>query len=108
VVKNFIKKYNPSKIISFGDARWVLNKDSNLYTKIGFKLSKILQPDYKYFKPSISRNKRLHKFGFGKSSLKRKFPEIYSEEKTESEMMKEMGYDRIWDCGLFKYELICN
>lgn len=108
LLKNFIKKYNPSKIISFGDARWVLNKDSNLYTKIGFKLSKILQPDYKYFKPSISRNKRLHKFGFGKSSLKRKFPEIYSEEKTESEMMKEMGYDRIWDCGLFKYELICN
>ena len=22
---------------------------------------------------------------------------------TELEMMKELGYDRIWDCGLIKY-----
>jgi hypothetical protein len=22
---------------------------------------------------------------------------------TESEMAKELGYDRIWDCGLVKY-----
>ena len=22
---------------------------------------------------------------------------------TESEMVKELGYDKIWDCGLFKY-----
>ena len=22
---------------------------------------------------------------------------------TELEMAKELGYDRIWDCGLFKY-----
>lgn len=22
---------------------------------------------------------------------------------TEAEMTKELGYDRIWDCGLFKY-----
>jgi hypothetical protein len=22
---------------------------------------------------------------------------------TELEMTKELGYDRIWDCGLFKY-----
>ena len=23
----------------------------------------------------------------------------------EKELMDELGYDRIWDCGLFKYEL---
>jgi hypothetical protein len=22
---------------------------------------------------------------------------------TETEMVKELGYDRIWDCGLIKY-----
>ncbi len=25
---------------------------------------------------------------------------------TEKEMTKELGYDRIWDCGLFKYEWV--
>ena len=28
--------------------------------------------------------------------------------KTEKELTSELGYDRIWDCGLFKYELIVN
>lgn len=25
---------------------------------------------------------------------------------TELEMAKALGYDRIWDCGLLKYELV--
>ena len=28
--------------------------------------------------------------------------------KTEKELTTELGFDRIWDCGLFKYELINN
>jgi len=102
----FIKKYNPKKIISFADRRWTLNKNNNLYVNLGFKLTKILPPDYTYYNSKISRYKRLHKFSFGKSSLKKKYPEIYNENKTEWEMMQELGYDRIWDCGKFKYELI--
>ena len=38
-------------------------------------------------------------------SLKKKFPQIYDNNKTEWEMMQELGYDRIWDCGKFKYEM---
>ena len=101
----FIKNYNPIKIISFADRRWTLDKENNLYTKLGFKLTKILSPDYTYYNPRIHRFKRFHKFSFGKSSLKKKFPEIYNDKKTEWEMMQELGYDRIWDCGKFKYEL---
>ena len=104
LLKYFITNYKPNKIISFGDARWVLDSDSNMYTKLGFKLVNILGPDYKYFNPKISRNKRLHKFGFGKSKLKKKYPHL-DFSKTEKELMIELGYDRIWDCGLFKYEL---
>jgi hypothetical protein len=26
--------------------------------------------------------------------------------KTEKELTTELGFDRVWDCGLFKYELI--
>lgn len=104
----FIKKYNPKNIISFADRRWTLDKDNNLYTKIGFKLIKTLKPDYSYYNPKLDRYKRYHKFGFGKKSIKKKFPEIFSDEKTEWMMMQEVGYDRIWDCGKFCYELTFN
>jgi hypothetical protein len=106
LIKRFINDYNPKNIISFGDRRWVMDGDNNMYTKLGFKLVKIYPPDYKYYNSKISRNKRLHKFGFGKSSLKKKYPEL-DFSKTERELTLELGYDRIWDCGLFKYELIC-
>ena len=110
LLKEFIRKYNPSKIISFGDARWVLDSENNMYTKLGFKLVEIRKPDYRYYIPKITKNKRFHKFGFGLNSLKRKFPdlEFYHEDgkaKTEKELTTELGYDRIWDCGLFKYEM---
>lgn len=101
----FIKKYNPKNIISFADRRWTLDKNNNLYTKLGFELKNILRPDYSYYNTKIDIYKRFHKFGFGKKSIKKKFPEIYSPEKTEWQMMQEAGYDRIWDCGKFCYEL---
>lgn len=106
LLKFFINNYKPKSIISFADKCWTINKEDNLYTKLNFKLKKEIGPDYKYFNPKISRNRRLHKFSFGKSSLKIKFPEIYSDSKTEWEIMQEAGYDRIWDCGKFKYEMI--
>ena len=104
LLKRFINDYKPKKIISFGDRRWVLNSENNMYTKLGFNLVKTYSPDYKYYNPKIAKNKRFHKFGFGKSSLRKKYPEL-DFTKTEKELMTELGYDRIWDCGLFKYEL---
>ncbi len=101
----FIVNKKPTKIITFADRRWTPNIDNNLYTKIGFKCTEILAPDYSYYKKSSHRGKRLHKFGFGKSNLKKRFPDIFDNKKTEWEMMQELGYDRIWDCGKFKYEL---
>jgi very-short-patch-repair endonuclease/ribosomal protein S18 acetylase RimI-like enzyme len=104
LLKQFIKLYNPTKIISFGDIRWVLDPNNNMYTKLGFKIVKVLSPDYKYYNPKINRYKRLHKFGFGKTNLKKRYPNLdYS--KTEKELTKSLGFDRIWDCGLIKFEL---
>ena len=102
----FINKYKPNEIISFADRRWTPQIDNNLYTKLGFKCVSILKPDYMYINRKEYRPKRLHKFGFGKSSIKKRFPEIYDVNKTEWEMMKELNYDRIWDCGKFKYSLL--
>lgn len=105
LIKYFINEHKPKIIYSFADRRWTPNKNNNLYVNLGFKLVKILGPDYKYYNRKKHRSERLHKFGFGKSSLLKKFPEIYDENKTEWEMMRMLGYDRIWDCGKFKFEL---
>lgn len=43
----------------------------------------------------------MHKFGFRKQILHKKYGLPLS--MTESEMTKQLGYYRIWDCGLFKY-----
>ena len=106
-IKQFINDYSPERIISFADRRWTPNCDNNLYTNIGFKLVGIIKPGYSYYNSKIDRYRRFHKFGFGKNSLRRKYPDL-DFTKTEKELTSELGYDRIWDCGLFKYELIVN
>lgn len=97
----FIKNYNPSEVKSFADRRWTLDKENNLYTKLGFKLVEELKPEYKYYNPKVDKYKRFHKFGFRKQILHRKYGFPLS--MTETEMVKKLGYDRIWDCGLFKF-----
>lgn len=104
-IKKFIDDYSPKKIISFADRRWTPDGSNNLYTSVGFKLSGIIKPGYSYYNSKVDRYKRFHKFGFGKNALKRKFPNL-DFNKTEKELTTELGYDRIWDCGLFKYELV--
>ena len=71
---------------------------------MGFNLVAITKPNYYYYNSKVSKYKRFHKFGFGKNNLKKRFPDLdYT--KTEKELTSELGYDKIWDCGLFKYEL---
>ena len=98
---HFIKICNPNEVKSFADRRWTLDCDNNLYTKLGFVLDTILEPDYKYYNSKIDKYKRIHKFNFRKQILHKKYG--FSLTMTETEMAKELGYDRIWDCGLFKY-----
>lgn len=101
-LKFFIKEFSPKRIISFADLRWT-SPEYNLYNKLGFTLYETIHPDYSYtfYKSGVAY--RFHKFGFGKKAIKRKFPDIYQDNKTEWEMMQEKGFDRIWDCGKLKY-----
>lgn len=99
--KYFIKTYNPNIIISFADRRWTPWRDNNLYIKLGFKLESINKPDYRYYNEQIDKYKRVHKMAFNKKVLSRKYG--FPLTMTETEMAKELGYDRIWDCGLFKF-----
>lgn len=96
----FIKYYNPKEIKTFADRRWTVDKDNNLYTKLGFKLDKILSPDYKYIKPNIIE--RYHKFNFRKQILNKKYNFSFNNI-TEKEMTQHLNYHRIYDCGLWRY-----
>jgi group I intron endonuclease len=103
LLKCFIINFKPSKIISFADRRFTL-RDKNIYSSNGFRLIKTLPCDYKYYN-KLNPQKLLHKFGFGKSSIKKKYPLYYDIKKTEYEMMFDIGYTRVWDCGKYRYEL---
>lgn len=100
----FVKHYTPQTVYSFADRRWTLDINNNIYTKLGFVIDKINRPDYKYYNEKIDRYERVHKMRLNKTSLSKKYG--FPLTMTETEMAKELGYDRIWDCGLIKYVYI--
>ena len=99
--KYFKNHYNPIKIKSFADRRWTLNRENNLYVKLGFTLTNVLNPEYRYINENNPKE-RIHKFNLRKKSLHRKYD--LSMDMTEKEMTQKLGYVKIWDCGLYKYE----
>ena len=92
-----------NSVKSFADRRWTINETNNLYIQLGFEFDSYTPPSYTYYKPKVHRYQRFHKFGFRKKILLKKHPEELTPEMTETEMVKKLGYDRIWDCGLIKY-----
>lgn len=101
IFKYFIKKYKPLCVKTFADRRWTLNGENNMYIKIGFKLDKILPPNYTYFIPRVYGYKRIHKFNCRKNKISKKFN--LPKNLTEYEMLTYIGASRVWDCGLFRY-----
>jgi len=100
LLKHFIKIHTPTKIISYADRRYSLGK---LYLNNGFTFIKNTPPNYWYMK---NYNKREHRYSYRKSELSKKLDK-YNPKISEWENMKNNKFDRIWDCGSKKYELIC-
>lgn len=97
----FIKHYNPQKVTSFADKRWGI-QERNLYTQIGFIKDSETAISYMYFNKNDDKTPKLiHKTNFMKSRLSKKYG--FPLTMTETEIARELGYDRIWDCGLIKY-----
>jgi hypothetical protein len=97
----FIKHHSPNKIITFADRRWTSLLGESMYDKIGFTKTKVNKPNYWYI---INGRERKHRYGYTKFHIVEKLggdPNL-----TEVENMRRMGYDRIWDCGTIKYELV--
>ena len=99
IISYFVKKYNPKKIYSYSDNRWTDVK-KNMYISSGFKFVSSSSPGYFYTKDYLTRH---HRFLFSKQNLQKKGININN--KTEREVMEELGYTRVWDCGVTKYEI---
>lgn len=92
LLKNFIKEYSVSRIISYADNDW---SDGNIYYKLNFNLINKTRPDYKWIVDGI----RKHKQNYKKSKLK------IVDDVTEANHMNSLGYYKVWDCGKLKFEL---
>ena len=104
IFAHFLKIKEPLKVISFADRRWTINPQKNLYINLGFRLDKFNPPDYKYYideSKNGQKYERIHKMKMNKKMLSKKYG--FPLTMTETEMARELGYDRIWDCGLIKY-----
>lgn len=99
--KYFVRNYQPVAVKSFADRRWTLTPDNNLYTKLGFKLTEVLAPEYRYV-DKANPTKRIHKFNLRKKEIHRKYN--LDMNLTESQMVEKLGLTKIWDCGLYRYE----
>ncbi len=96
LLNKFIEEFYPEKIYSYADRRFTSSKN-NIYMNMGFSFVKETKPNYWY----IKKYNREYRFNYTKLKL---IKDGYDSNKTEWEIMKERGYDRIWDCGHLKYE----
>lgn len=95
----FKNVYEWDEIYSYADKRW---SDGNLYEKIGFDKVDDTKPNYWYFHTIDKGLKKYHRFNFRKDKLN-KLLENFDGGKTEYQNMLDNGWDRIWDCGNFKF-----
>ena len=94
--KYFLKQYNPDSIVTYAD---ITKFTGRVYKKLGFKLDGITDPEYIWYSPSTkdketryaTRKNRLVSLGLG------------SEDESESTIMHNLGYIRIYDCGNLRF-----
>jgi len=94
--KYFIKKYNPSNILSYANRDW---SDGGLYHKLNMKPLKPTPPGYHWYKSKIKYNR----FNFRKDILVKQGED---ESKTEYEIMLSRGYYKVWNTGNHKFEWV--
>lgn len=96
--KYFLQTYKPNYVIAYADRRW---SKGELYVKLGFTFVKNTIPNYFY----VKSGNRYNRFRFRKSEL---IKQGFDPSKTEREIMQDLGYLRIYDCGTKKFEYKYN
>lgn len=98
----FIKEYKPISILTYVD---ISKFTGNSYTRLGFKPTKeepITEPNYVWVKEGT--NNYLTRYQTQKHKLVREG--LGTSEQTEDEIMRQLGYSRIYDSGNLKMEWI--
>lgn len=93
LLKYFIDNWNPIRIETYSDN---LISDGNMYEKLGFTYLHTSKPGYWY----VIDKKREHRFNWRKSKLVKMG---YDANKTEEEIMLELGYYRVYNGGNKKW-----
>jgi len=101
LLTTFRKSYS-GDIISYADRRW---SDGGLYRSLGFEKVGQSVPNYWYVHTSDYITRK-HRYRFQKAKVVKQFDADPS--MTEWEIMQSNGYDRIWDCGNYKFLLKGN
>jgi hypothetical protein len=92
----FIKEYKWSgKIVSYAD---ISIFSGNLYEKLGFQNIHLSKPNYYW----VIGDKRYHRFKYNKKKLVNKFGSDAN--LSETQIMNNWGYHKIWSCGQVRYE----
>lgn len=94
--RTFVREHNPKEIISYADRRW---SEGGLYRALGFQDDGATAPNYWYFHPS--KLAREHRFKFRKDRIVDLVEN--GREMTEVEIMEQLGYRRLWDCGNLRF-----
>ena len=93
----FIKRYNPTNILTYCH-RGISSGD--VYLKNKFNLINITEPGFQYINPKYHNT--ISREIYQKHKLQYKL-QNYNPNITTWENMQLNGYDRIWDCGSFKF-----
>lgn len=95
--KNWLRRQSRGDMCyTYSDNRWF---DGNVYKNLGFNFKHTTQPNYWYTKGV----NRYHRLNFTKKKLVKMGNNSTLTEKT---IMKNLGYDRIWDCGHKRWEIV--
>lgn len=93
IFKYFINNFEYTKIVSYSDN---CHSIGSIYEKLNFKKEALSKVNYYW----IKNDRRYHRYTFNK---KRLIKMGYDPNKTEVQIMHELGYYRIWGCGHIKW-----
>lgn len=94
----FTERYNIQSCMTYADLRF---GEGQVYSKNGFTYAGTTVPNYHYYNRTLGIMESRMKYQ--KSKLKKLFPVLYSDKKTEFQIMQEAGYFILYDCGSNKY-----
>ena len=91
LLANFVKNHNALKVISYSDNQYSIGA---MYKILGFRMERETKGGYWYYDP-VSKVS-YHRYNFTKHKL---VEQGFDVNKSESEIMRDRGFLRIFDCG---------